>query len=85
MGARAEAGRRRRKRRATPVTLQHPAVGRHEVTRGQYAAFVKDSGYRGEASVLAIWIGPEYQSAGRIRVTPTSARPTSIPQSASAG
>ncbi|MBK8384216.1 MAG: SUMF1/EgtB/PvdO family nonheme iron enzyme [Candidatus Accumulibacter sp.] len=42
------------------VTLQHPlAVGRHEVTRGQYAAFVKDSGYRGEGSCY-VWIGPEW-------------------------
>lgn len=42
------------------VTIPRPlAVGRHEVTRGQYAAFVKDSSHRSESSCY-IWVGPEW-------------------------
>jgi len=42
------------------VTIPRPlAVGRHEVTRGQYAVFVRDSGHRSESSCY-IWVGPEW-------------------------
>ena len=42
------------------VTLRGAlAVGRHEVTRAQYAAFVKDSRHRSEGSCY-IWVGVEW-------------------------
>ncbi|HNH91585.1 SUMF1/EgtB/PvdO family nonheme iron enzyme [Accumulibacter sp.] len=55
-----EAGSGDNERPRHTVTLARPlAVGRFEITRGEYAAFVQASGYRGEAA-CHVWVGNEW-------------------------